>query len=171
MGVFSKNLRFLRRSRNLSQDALAKTLGLNRGNIASYEKGTAEPNINNLTLISRFFGTDLNVLVETDLEQSRGHSDVDIMSEPEKETEKSRLAGHLQEKLIINKNELIRFKNRSNEMVKILEGFRQFHKFKMESSNEMSDDVKKMAIDYEKLLDILDNVLKTNKNLIDQMGG
>jgi hypothetical protein len=59
-----------------------------------------------------------------------------------------------------------KFRNRSDEMARILDGFRQFHKFRMENPDKLSDDVKKMALDYEKLLDVLEEVLSTNKNII-----
>ena len=53
--ILKSNIRFLRRKMNLSQEELATMIGLNRGNIASYESGTAEPRIANLVKMSKLF--------------------------------------------------------------------------------------------------------------------
>lgn len=51
----SSNIKCLRRKKKFSQEELAHRIGLNRGNIASYENGTAEPKICNLLKLSRVF--------------------------------------------------------------------------------------------------------------------
>jgi transcriptional regulator with XRE-family HTH domain len=62
-----KNIRFLRKQMNLSQEELALKIGLNRGNIASYENGSAEPKVCNLLRISRLFGVSICDLAQRDL--------------------------------------------------------------------------------------------------------
>lgn len=62
-----KNIRFLRKQMNLSQEELALRIGLNRGNIASYENGTAEPKVCNLLRLSRLFGVSICDLAQRDL--------------------------------------------------------------------------------------------------------
>lgn len=64
------NLRFLRKSKKLSQEEFAQIIGLNRGNIASYENGTAEPKISNLLRIAEFFNIPLQLLALQDLRQT-----------------------------------------------------------------------------------------------------
>lgn len=63
------NLKFLRKRKKLSQEELALQLGLNRGNIASYENGSAEPRISNLLRMADFFGISLIDLAQRDLTQ------------------------------------------------------------------------------------------------------
>jgi transcriptional regulator with XRE-family HTH domain len=173
MKIFAKNLRYLRRQKLLSQDALARGIGLNRGNIASYEKGTAEPNYNNLIKFARFFQVDIADLIQEDLESnSEIYDNLKDMeesgnSDPDSENLMER---QFHERLVDNRDKLDQFRRRSDEMARILDGFRQFHKFKMESSEEISDDVKRMADDYEKLMDVLEDVLKTNMNLLEVLG-
>jgi transcriptional regulator with XRE-family HTH domain len=169
MSFFSKNLRHLRTLENLSQEALAGMLALNRGNIASYEKGTAEPNISNLMRIARFFNVDPAELVETDLERNR--EILVILGEHTKETDfdgqdREVITGELQKQLKISRDTIESFRNRSDEMMKILEGFRQFHKYKMESGGELTEDMKQMALDYERLMGVLDEVLRSNQKLM-----
>jgi transcriptional regulator with XRE-family HTH domain len=66
-----QNLRNLRKRMNLSQEQFAKRIGLNRGNIASYEKGTAEPKICNLLKMANLFGVSILDLTARDLRTRR----------------------------------------------------------------------------------------------------
>lgn len=63
----SSNLRWLRKQKKWSQEELASKVDLNRGNIASYENGTAEPKICNLLKMAKLFGVNLICLVQRDL--------------------------------------------------------------------------------------------------------
>ncbi len=66
---FNKNLRHLRKKKSrLTQEKLAKALGLTRSVISSYEDGRAEPNITTLIRISEFFGVSIDNLTNLDLE-------------------------------------------------------------------------------------------------------
>ncbi len=70
----SGNLRHLRRKLKLSQEELACRLGLNRGNIASYENGSAEPKICNLIKIAHFFQVSLFDLTQYNISESNDGS-------------------------------------------------------------------------------------------------
>ena len=63
----SVNMRCLRKRMGISQEDLARRVGLNRGNIASYEKGTAEPKLCNLLKLSHLFGVSIHDLTRRDL--------------------------------------------------------------------------------------------------------
>ena len=65
----ANNIRNLRKRNSWSQEELAGKVGLNRGNIASYEKGTAEPKICNLVKIARCFGVSILELTGFDMTQ------------------------------------------------------------------------------------------------------
>lgn len=54
-------------------------------------------------------------------------------------------------------------------MHKILEGFKLFHKFKMRNGRSVSEDVKKIADDYEKLLEVMELMLKTDREMIEYL--
>lgn len=170
MSYFAQNLKFLRSHHKLSQDALAQHIGLNRGNIASYEKGSAEPSLKNLLNISQYFNISLNTLLETNVEEQYQLID-SLSAEPDipdngNDNEVFEIEHTFRKKLLLNKQSLEEFRKHSDEMSMILAGFRQFHKFKMQSGEPISDDVRKMALDYEKLLEVLEDVLNTNKNII-----
>lgn len=63
----SDNLRYLRKQKNLSQEELASKVGLNRGNVASYENGTAEPKLCNLLKLAEIFEVSMADIVLKDL--------------------------------------------------------------------------------------------------------
>lgn len=64
----SENLRALRKRLNLSQEELAEKIGLNRGNIASYEAGSAEPKICNLVKLANLFKVSVFDLIHHHLQ-------------------------------------------------------------------------------------------------------
>ena len=65
--ALSVNMRCMRKRLGLSQEELAGRVGLNRGNIASYEKGTAEPKLCNLLKLSHLFGVSIHDLTRRDM--------------------------------------------------------------------------------------------------------
>ena len=65
--ALAHNMRCLRKRMGVSQEDLARRVGLNRGNIASYEKGTAEPKLCNLLKLSHLFGVSIHDLTRRDL--------------------------------------------------------------------------------------------------------
>lgn len=150
----------------MSQEEFGKFVGLNRGNIASYEKQTAEPSIMNLSRIGKHLKVELSDLIDKDL---AGINEL-ISQIEDADAEGQNTTGVAEELLMESLEEhqfkLERFRKRTDEMASILEGFKQFHKFRMEKFGGLSDDVKKMALDYEKLLEVLEDVLSTNKHML-----
>jgi transcriptional regulator with XRE-family HTH domain len=174
MKYLAENIRYLRKKFGWSQEKLAEILGLNRGNIASYEKGTAEPRLENLIKMMELFKVEIKDLVEIDLAgmESLGQEIEDLKKLHETDQkEKFDLRKARLLKRLIDKDEQIKFFVRhSEEMQKILEGFKTFHQFKMQNGHRLSDDVKKIADDYEKLLELMESMIETNRNLIDYLG-
>ena len=169
MKYFADNLRFLRRKEGMSQEVLAEKIGLNRGNIASYEKGTAEPRLENVLKIVKLFNIELSELLEKDLANSAAiHAELEKVGYEvsDKSLPPEEATAHLKAELIDNRERLERFIHQSDDMQKILEGFRQFHKFKMTKGGEISRDVKNIADDYEKLLEVMDALLQSHQELI-----
>jgi arginyl-tRNA--protein-N-Asp/Glu arginylyltransferase len=73
-------------------------------------------------------------------------------------------------KRLVNRDERIQqFVKQSEEMHKILEGFKLFHKYKMENGRTVSEDVKKIADDYEKLLEVMEVMLQTDRQMIEYL--
>ena len=65
---FKENLRYLRRSNNMSQDKLAELLGYKSfTTVQKWEDGTAFPKVENLNRLSNIFNVELNHLLNYDL--------------------------------------------------------------------------------------------------------
>lgn len=60
---FKQNLIYLRKTKNLSQQQLAKNLGYSRTAISSWENGAREPSIITLMNIAKYFDVTLDFLV------------------------------------------------------------------------------------------------------------
>ncbi len=67
MNFISSNIKFLRTLAGLSQTELADKVGLNRGNITSYERGIATPGIDALQRMATFFEVELVDLINKNL--------------------------------------------------------------------------------------------------------
>ena len=62
MSVFSERLVQLRKSREMSQIALAKEIGVSSRIYQEYEYGKSEPKMSNLISIADFFGVSMDYL-------------------------------------------------------------------------------------------------------------
>ncbi|NUY81928.1 helix-turn-helix domain-containing protein [Flavobacterium sp. MAH-1] len=67
MSIFSDNLRYLRESRNESQQKTAEALDIKRGRYEPYESGKVEPPYEMLVRLSRFYGISIDLLLTVDL--------------------------------------------------------------------------------------------------------
>lgn len=64
---FSKNLKYLRESRNLSQNKLAEMIGVNQTTIARWEDDNRTPNLDNAIDVSETLNIPLADLIGKDL--------------------------------------------------------------------------------------------------------
>ncbi|MFT6867031.1 MAG: transcriptional regulator with XRE-family HTH domain [Cyclobacteriaceae bacterium] len=161
--LFAKNLKFLRTQKKLSQELFSLEIGLNRGNIASYEKGTAEPNINNLLKIVKYFNIDLSDIAEKDLTVSNEFMH-ELIEQPENTDQvvgdmKCLIIGELED----HSNKIERFLGQSNDMQKIVEGFKSFYLYK---KSKGSIDLEKIAKAYEDLLELMESLLSSHNEVI-----
>lgn len=70
MGVMTKigaNIKKIRTTKGLSQQAFAELFKLTRGNISSYEENRAEPRIETVVQIANYFGIPLNQFITQSL--------------------------------------------------------------------------------------------------------
>jgi transcriptional regulator with XRE-family HTH domain len=64
----SSNLKLLRKNRKKSQEDVAQELGLTRSSYSGYENGVAEPGIENLVKMSKFYRIPLDDLLKKNME-------------------------------------------------------------------------------------------------------
>lgn len=60
---FGKNLKKLRLEHHLTQEELSKATGINRSNLAMYEKDNRCPQVEKLQILANYFGVDMNTLL------------------------------------------------------------------------------------------------------------
>jgi transcriptional regulator with XRE-family HTH domain len=69
--LFGTNLKYLRKSKELTQDQLADKIGINRAMIGSYEEGRAIPKISVIQDIAHYFNISIDMLISKDLNISQ----------------------------------------------------------------------------------------------------
>ncbi|WWU66766.1 S24 family peptidase (plasmid) [Clostridium baratii] len=73
---FSTNLKYLRKSLNLSQTTLAKKLKISRSLLSYYENNQSEPTLKILDTISKYFNVSIDQLINSDLSQKNNFIDL-----------------------------------------------------------------------------------------------
>ena len=152
-----RNIRFLRKGMGWSQEELAARVGLNRGNIASYENGTAEPKINNLLKMSAIFGVSIHDLAHKDLEQGS--------SVPGK--------GHAVHTATLSFDPvaLQQYAQRAQELQDVMKGLRTCCKFKIKSTEgASSNDLQIVAMHFEELFNAAQALMQEHLALLQGLG-
>lgn len=147
----SDNIRSLRKLRNWSQEELAQKIGLNRGNIASYEKGTAEPKICNLLKLAQLFGVSIFDLTGKDLRNGEEGAQLAVVG-PFSMQDQERLQALV-----------TRFK----ELEKVVESIYNCHCFNMKHTDDPDKDLQTLNLHFEQLHQVTHALLKSHQNLLD----
>lgn len=146
----SYNIRFLRKQMDLSQEELAVKVGLNRGNIASYEKGTAEPKLCNLLSLSKFFEVTLLDLTQRDL-ANYGSAPLSSNGTTISQEEKPMLEEYI---------------TRAGELTEVLEGLNCYHCYKKKSFDDMPKEQQLLVSNFEKLFEVAQVLMDSHKELL-----
>ncbi|MBN9380127.1 MAG: helix-turn-helix transcriptional regulator [Chitinophagaceae bacterium] len=67
MNFLGKNIRHLRKKFSQTQSELADMMGKGQTTIGNWENGVSEPNVEELLLLSNYFGTPVDILLKVDL--------------------------------------------------------------------------------------------------------
>ena len=85
MTLIGKNIKKIRNIKGLNQQHFADLFGLTRGNISSYEELRAEPKIETIVSIAKYFGIPLSDFIEKDLSVNELlHYNTNLVIETEK---------------------------------------------------------------------------------------
>lgn len=147
-----QNIRCLRKKLNLSQEELAGRLGLNRGNIASYENGSAEPKICNLLKISGLFEVSIIDLTQKDLSQ---------------ETALEVAKDSFQRNNLAEKPVLSEYFEQAAEMEKLFQSIFTCQQFQLKKSEPLPRELQFVQMNFEQLYDGSLALLKQYKALLD----
>ena len=67
MHFLGKNIRHLRKQFSQTQSELADMMGKGQTTIGNWENGVSEPNVEELLLLSNYFGTPVDIMLKVDL--------------------------------------------------------------------------------------------------------
>jgi transcriptional regulator with XRE-family HTH domain len=168
MSIISSNIKFLRNKKGMSQTALADAIDLKRGNIASYEKELAQPSIENLMKLSEYFKIELNEFIKVNLSDE----DYTSLKHFKKVGKEIDLFQGLRERVIAlqgsseKTGKLYKLKQQNEEIFKMVDGFKAFHTHRVKTLDPSNESAKKIASDYDNIIDLLETVLNSNKDLI-----
>lgn len=147
-----KNIRCLRKRLSLSQEELAGKIGLNRGNIASYENGSAEPKICNLLKLSNLFGVSMMDLTQRDLSDEHA-----LLS-----------ASKNYQQISDSEREIVeQFGAKAEEIEKVFNGLYTCCRFKTSTLGELPKDTQILLSNFEQLYEAANTLLCNHKALLD----
>ncbi len=151
-----QNIRFLRKRLSMSQEELAKKVGLNRGNIASYEKGAAEPKICNLLKLSYVFGVSPLDLVEKDLSKAKNFNGA---------------SNGLRQVAAHDEEALQQYLSKADELQMVIGSLYNCHCFKLKNIDAQDRSTQVLVSNFEQLYEITHTLLHSYKELLNLMHG
>lgn len=151
-----QNIRYLRKRQELSQEELAGRIGLNRGNIASYENGTAEPKICNLLKFAHAFGISITDLTQKDLSREEIYKSAS-----------SSYNAHAQPLIEEASAIFDDFVHRAEELRHVMESLHTCHQFKVKSSGELTKEAQAMNNNFEQMYDLSAQVLLQHQEVLE----
>lgn len=149
------NIRFLRKRHGMSQEGLASKVGLNRGNIASYENGTAEPRICNLLKMARLFRVTIGDLTHRNL---CDHNSLAEGNQPVPEY------GSLE------KEAIQQFAQKAEELDIVIQSIHTCFQYKLKSIEEeapYAKDMKAISAKFEELFEATEALLEQHRAFIE----
>lgn len=147
-----QNLRHLRKRLDMSQEQLAEKIGLNRGNIASYENASAEPKFCNLLRLSHYFGISILDMTQSDLTHDSSLEKAFQAYANPYNSEREIISGFMQ---------------RSDEIQEVFESIHKCHEFKIKSVDTLPHDMKFLLQHFEQLYDAAQTLLRQHQALLE----
>jgi len=151
--ILASNIRHLRKQQSLSQEELANNLGLNRGNIASYEKGTAEPKICNLVNLAHYYKVTLIDLITTDL-----HCPIAL------KTARENYKYELKQE---DREILEKYISQAEELKSVMECLRVCHQYQVKTVQQMPTELQPVVSNFNQLCNAGNHLMKAHLDLLD----
>ena len=148
----SENLRALRKRMKWSQEELGEQIGLNRGNIASYENGTAEPKICNLVKFAHLFNISVFDLTHTNLKDDDAYLTATLRHQN----------GFLQTSL----PSMGHFVKEAEDFEQAIKGLHCLFRLKMKNQGILQDDFQFAKEQFEQLYGVAEQLLNSHLELI-----
>lgn len=151
----ASNIRILRKRKGWSQAQLAKQVFLNRGNIASYESGTAEPSICKLLRISNLFEVTPRDITRYDL------NDPQALAEAKQAHD---------EKLSQERERLTQYRTRALALQELVVSSKRLFEYKQSKLENPCKEAELMAAQYAQLYEVTQQLLQEHRDLLGEVG-
>ncbi|GJM32329.1 MAG: hypothetical protein DHS20C18_13300 [Saprospiraceae bacterium] len=152
VSFLQQNIRCLRKRLGMSQEELASKVGLNRGNVASYENGTAEPKICNLLKFSHLFQISIVDLTQKNL------SDLETLD---------RATTNFQQFSKGEKELLEQFMYKANELEAVLKGINACFHFQAKKVDDLPKELQFLMLNFEQLHEVSQSLMRNHRSLIE----
>jgi len=152
LSKLASNIRHLRKQLSISQEELANRLGLNRGNIASYEKGTAEPKICNLMNLAHYYKVSVTDLIATDL-----HCPIAL------KTARDNYKYELKKE---DKEILEKFVEQAEELKTVIHSVKVCHKYQLKTVQELPTELQPIVSNFNQLCHAGSHLMKAHTDLL-----
>ena len=149
------NLRALRKRMRWSQEELAEKIGLNRGNIASYENGTAEPKICNLVKMAHLFKVSVYDLTHSNLRTEEAYISA---------TQRNGNGNPVSVEDILKS-----YLTETDDFENAIKGIRFMFKLKLKNMEEIPEELKFMQDHFEQLYSLSEELLNSHKGLLEKI--
>lgn len=150
-----ENLRSLRKMMKWSQEELAEKIGLNRGNIASYENGTAEPKICNLVKMAHLFKVSVYDLTHSNLRTKEAYLNA---------TQRNGNGTP------VSVDEILKtYLTETEDFENAIKGIRCMYKLKLKNLDEIPEEMKFMQDQFEQLYSLSEELLNSHKDLLEKI--
>ncbi|MEM6398302.1 MAG: helix-turn-helix transcriptional regulator [Bacteroidota bacterium] len=151
----ASNIKVLRKRVGWSQQELAERVGLNRGNIASYETGTAEPKICKLLTISKLLGVTSRDITRADLSDPTRLEQAMEHFIAEERADKERIASDLQ---------------KLAELEEVAKSITNLQHFKLKTLDDQTkQSLQPLGHYFDQLSDLNQQVITDYRNLLDRL--
>lgn len=95
----SRNIKYLRKIKNITQSKLSDQLGIVANQISKYESGLSDPPIEKIILMAELFEVDLNDFVLADMSKGERYDGRDLAKGSKSERLYERIIAHLETEL------------------------------------------------------------------------
>lgn len=148
------NLRYLRKQFGLSQEVFAEKIGLNRGNIASYENGSCQPKICNLKNFSKFFQVSIGDLTSSDLRKLGAYENA---------------INNFNKKSVWEIEVIDTYLTKAQETERLLESLQTTFAITASKINELPSDIQFLLLNYQQMYKASKKIVATHKDLLEYL--
>ncbi|NNF34553.1 MAG: helix-turn-helix domain-containing protein [Saprospiraceae bacterium] len=159
INALAHNIRYLRNKMGISQDEMARRLGIKRSNIAAYEIKNVEPRLRVILELSKFFNIDIKDLIQTPLNNENYDKIL---------TSNQKLANRNNQQVfeLDSDHQIENYVEKTKKLRQIFDGFKAFYNFKKDKMKDVDPQKQKLLFDIENFLQLMEHLLAHNNDLI-----